>query len=463
MSLSSVTPTSGADTASTTSRTIDMPTVQDGDGAVLAIACAANLTPSLTPQGGWVNPFVAVRNIPLAGKCLHVYAATNLAASDSGKTLTIGTGTTSTKVCRGILPIRGASTVDIIDAVSSTKDGTTSSVNAATNPVTTVGPGCGVLDILMMRKNDGVSGDTDLWFTALDPVGGQGLTEDLDEFSATSSNPFSLSALCMAHDWTPRAAGTTVPGGSYVADKPGVHIGLRLSIRPGNVAPTVDAGPDIEVDAGDTAYVTAATATDADGSVASVSWDWIPGGEGVAWPPGVTEPTIEDDDTLTPSFVTDASGAYKLRVTATDDSGATSTDDVTVWAVTASPHLYEIVSAGGWEPFGTSDPIAALSDGSDSTGIRSSSAPSNDVCLARWEPMPAGAKTFEFDLANPVASPETSCTLTLLNRVSGTTIATRTETDLTDEKRSITWILTPTENGLVEDPHQIDLRVTANS
>lgn len=234
MTLSSVTPYSGADTtAGTTSRTATMPTVQAGDGAIMALACGNSLTPTVTPEAGWTNPFTLVAALTVSGKGLHVYKATNLAATDTGKVLTISTGATSLKMTRGILPIRGGSTVDIVDTFN-TKDGGTGNATTGTTPtLTTTAAGCGLLHVVMMRRNDGVAGD---WFTSLEPDTGQGLLKDFSVFSAIVSSTTSFNALMMCHDWTALGLGASIPAHGFTADKAGSYFAVTLSIRPAATA-----------------------------------------------------------------------------------------------------------------------------------------------------------------------------------------------------------------------------------
>lgn len=228
MTLSSLTPASASDPTSVTSHPITMPTVQDGDGAILAAACNTALTPTLSPEGGWTNPFTAtVAALTTTGRNLHVWAATNLSAADSGKVLTIGTGATAVKMSRGIVPIRGCSVVDIIDAYDTKDGGTSNATTATTATLTTVAAGSGLLHVVMFRRNDGAAGD---WFTSLEPDSGHGLTKDFSVFSSRADLATQFNALCIAHDWVALAAAASIPAYGYTADKAGTYYAVTLSI-----------------------------------------------------------------------------------------------------------------------------------------------------------------------------------------------------------------------------------------
>lgn len=238
MTLSSLTPSFAGDATSSTTHPLTMPTVADGDGAILTLMCGTALTPTLS-SSGWTHPFTLVAALTTSGKNMHVYKATNVTADMSGQTLGISTGATSLRMTRGIVPIRGAVTTDIVDA-SNTKDGGISNATTATTPtLTTNAAGCGILHVVGFRRSDGVAGD---WFTSLEPDSGQGLTKDFSVFSSFSTSTLQFNALCMAHDWTPRAAGASVPAYGYTADKAGTYYAVTLSIA-ALPEPETPAGP----------------------------------------------------------------------------------------------------------------------------------------------------------------------------------------------------------------------------
>src|SRR5207344_353497 len=97
-------------------------------------------------------------------------------------------------------------------------------------------------------------------------------------------------------------------------------------------------------------------------------------------------------------------------------------------------------------------------DANPATYAQSSGNPAGDTLIGELEPIPAGAKSFTTTIVNDVDSPMTSATLTLINRDTGTTVATKTEPNLTTTERDVVWILNGTENGAVLDPHKLNIR-----
>jgi lysophospholipase L1-like esterase len=88
-----------------------------------------------------------------------------------------------------------------------------------------------------------------------------------------------------------------------------------------NIAPTVDAGLDQEVQDGD-AVDLSATGNDTDGTVAGYAWEQVA---------GTTTVTLSNADTSTPSFTAPATTqSLTFQVTVTDNDGHQSTDEVQV-------------------------------------------------------------------------------------------------------------------------------------
>jgi len=102
-----------------------------------------------------------------------------------------------------------------------------------------------------------------------------------------------------------------------------------LTVRNANAPPTVDAGSDRAVVAGETVVLTA-VATDADGTIDDIRWEQT-GGSAVDLEPNARSETVRlrapDED---------GGGVLTFRVTATDACGAIATDEVTV---TVSPRI----------------------------------------------------------------------------------------------------------------------------
>lgn len=137
-----------------------------------------------------------------------------------------------------------------------------------------------------------------------------------------------------------------------------------------NVAPTVSAGSTQSVAPGATVNL-AATATDSDGSIASIAWTFDYPSSGA--------PALTGGTTLTPSFTAGAAGAfYMLRVTVTDDGGATATATVEVRVPAAGntearPLAQAATGLGTWTRTGGTTDGGVLADESDATYLESAS------------------------------------------------------------------------------------------
>jgi len=94
----------------------------------------------------------------------------------------------------------------------------------------------------------------------------------------------------------------------------------------GNVNPSVSAGVDKSITLPTNSVSVTGTATDSDGSIASQLWSKISGGAA----------TIGSPTSLTTSISGLSEGSYTFRLTATDDSGGVSTDDMVVTVFPAS-------------------------------------------------------------------------------------------------------------------------------
>lgn len=137
-----------------------------------------------------------------------------------------------------------------------------------------------------------------------------------------------------------------------------------------NQAPTCDAGTAQTVAQGATVNL-AGTASDPDGSIASRAWTFDEY-------PGSSAPSLTGGTTLTPSFTAADYGRYVLRLTVTDNNGATAEDTVDVYVPTSSEVLPIRDSAGSSSSVGTWTNVggasakgAATSDSSDATYVES--------------------------------------------------------------------------------------------
>jgi len=132
---------------------------------------------------------------------------------------------------------------------------------------------------------------------------------------------------------------------SFTPDVEGVYI-LRLAVSDGeatsadtveitsvteNAAPTANAGPDITITMGQTAYLNGSASSDPDAVPSALTYQWrfvsMPAGS------GLRNSGISNDGTATPSFTPDITGTYVLELSVYDgeDSGY---DNV---AVTVTP------------------------------------------------------------------------------------------------------------------------------
>ena len=143
-------------------------------------------------------------------------------------------------------------------------------------------------------------------------------------------------ALDNADQWTvsfdaPATAGdvrlrltVTDDGGLSASDEVVVTVEVP---EPANVVPTADAGGNFTVESGDSVTITG-NGSDSDGSI--VGWNWSRvGGLAVS---------LRDANTRTVRFTApSATGEIRLRLTVTDDDGASGSDDVTVTVVAPPP------------------------------------------------------------------------------------------------------------------------------
>jgi hypothetical protein len=130
---------------------------------------------------------------------------------------------------------------------------------------------------------------------------------------------------------SPSSASTTVTGlvqGSYtfrltVTDNLGASASSDVNITvnaAGNQAPTANAGADQSITEPASSVTLTGSGTDADGTIASYAWTKLSGGAA----------TITSPSSASTSVTGLTQGSYTFRLTVTDNSGATATDDVVV-------------------------------------------------------------------------------------------------------------------------------------
>jgi len=104
-----------------------------------------------------------------------------------------------------------------------------------------------------------------------------------------------------------------------------------VTVNPGNAAPTVNAGPDQTIYLPASSATLTGTATDVDGTISTYNWTKVSG------PAGGTFANNNLASTTVSSLV---AGTYTFRLTATDNLGATGTDDVVITVTTAPTTLH---------------------------------------------------------------------------------------------------------------------------
>jgi ribose 5-phosphate isomerase RpiB len=151
---------------------------------------------------------------------------------------------------------------------------------------------------------------------------------------------------------------TTVTGlaaGSYVFrltanDNQGAttYDEVAITVQAANSAPSVGAGVDQSITLPTNSVTVTGTASDADGTIVSTVWSKVSGGAA----------TITNPNNLTTTITGLVAGTYVFRMTATDNNGATSTDDVTINVAVAAGNVLErfdfgpagLATTAGWTP-----------------------------------------------------------------------------------------------------------------
>ncbi len=113
---------------------------------------------------------------------------------------------------------------------------------------------------------------------------------------------------------------------------------MQVTVRPANIFPIVDAGADVVIDLPVSAVELNGQASDPDGFIASYAWTMVSGGT----------LTMTGAATTTLNVASLTEGTYVFRFTATDNRGASSSDDVqvTVHAAKTLENIFPVASAG---------------------------------------------------------------------------------------------------------------------
>jgi hypothetical protein len=172
--------------------------------------------------------------------------------------------------------------------------------------------------------------------------------------------------------------GSDTTATAFWLDEIAVNTSTSSFIGPvANAVPVVSAGPDQSVAAPPPpAGAAAATVTlngsasDVDGSIASVAWAYVGGAS-------TGSPALSNSGVLNPTFVAgSAPQLYTLDLTVTDDDGATATDRVEIrvpltGSTPARPLPFAAGKSGTWNRTGGTSDGGALSDDSDATYLES--------------------------------------------------------------------------------------------
>jgi hypothetical protein len=160
-------------------------------------------------------------------------------------------------------------------------------------------------------------------------------------WTVKSSPSESAAAMAAPNALTTGVSGLTVSG-NYVfrltatdtaANSAYDEVTITVNPRPVNQAPAVNAGADKSITLPTTATTLTGTATDSDGTIASVLWTQTSG-------PKNTTLTGQDSTTLNISDLT-LEGDYVFDFTATDNSGASSSDSVKITVFPVPPPTTE--------------------------------------------------------------------------------------------------------------------------
>lgn len=211
-------------------------------------------------------------------------------------------------------------------------------------------------------------------------------------------------------------AGTSVSGliqGTYtfrltVTDNDGATHSddMNVTVNPApNQAPTVSAGRNVTITLPTSSANLSGTATDSDGTIASYNWRQVNG------PSTATIANAANAGTTVSGLI---AGVYTFRLTATDNDGATATDDMTVTVNTAAPANEAPVANAGSNRTITlpTNNTTLAGSGTDNDGT---------IASYRWTQV-SGPSTA---LINPV----TAASTTVSSLVAGTYVFRLTVTD----------------------------------
>jgi uncharacterized protein YkwD len=152
----------------------------------------------------------------------------------------------------------------------------------------------------------------------------------------------------------------TVTDDQGASDSDDVIISVENSEPEPNQAPSADAGPNPTVQAGDSVSITG-NGSDSDGEIVAWSWSQVSG----------LEVDLQNSGSRTVRFTApETAGQIRLRLSVTDNDGASDTDDViiTVEAPGSEPNQAPTANAGANQTVQPGDNVSITGSGSDSDG-----------------------------------------------------------------------------------------------
>lgn len=198
----------------------------------------------------------------------------------------------------------------------------------------------------------------------------------------------------------------TVTDNNGASNSDDVTVTVNAATAPPNQAPHANAGSDISITLPTNSTTLNGTATDADGTITSYAWTKVSGPNTV---------TVVSPSTASTALNNLVQGVYVFRLTVTDNSGATDTDDITVTVNAAPPPPNQ-------PPFANAGNNITITLPVNSTTLAGSGTDADGTVVSyAWARM-SGPTTFTLANAN-------AATTALTNLVQGTYVFRLTVTD----------------------------------
>ena len=197
---------------------------------------------------------------------------------------------------------------------------------------------------------------------------------------------------------------------------------VTIIVNPANVPPVANAGATQTITLPVSAVTMAGTASDPDGTIASTGWSRVS---------GPNSPTITTPSSLTTIITGLIAGTYVFRLTATDNSAAISTADVTI-IVNAAANVPPVANAGATQTITL--PVSTV------TMAGTASDPDGTIASTSWSRV-SGPNT-------PAITTPSSLTTTITGLIAGTYVFRLTATDnsAATSTADVTIIVNPAAN-----------------